>query len=199
MSGNVGGMPFANVFHCHTDDPGITTSAGVLDFITAFKNALSGTTLLANFSNTLHVTQFQGIVQLDADHAVESQLTASLDGGSSTTALPANECIVLSWLTSAYWRGGKPRTYLPGLTTSFIDTNHSLADSFKSSVLTQAKAFRTAVNAITTAAVDETRMGFLSYASNKVWRPTPLFIAFDDVTIHDRLGTQRRRLGAWLR
>jgi hypothetical protein len=199
VTGDIGGQPFALVFHCQTDEPGISTSAGVTDFITAFRTALTSSTLFANFSNTLHVTGLQGVVQLTPDTAVESQITASINGGSATPASTAASAVVLSWLSAAYWRGGKPRTYLPGVTTGMIDTNHSLADANKASILSAATSFLSAVNAITTPAVDSTHLGFVSYASDKEWRSTPVFFPFTGVTIHDRLGSQRRRLGRWLR
>lgn len=198
MAGDIGGMPFANVFHVGTDEPGISTGAGVLDMITAFKNAVSSSNLITLLSNTLHVTQFQGVVQLTDDTAVEATLSASLAGTGSGATVTANDALVISWLSNAYWRGGKPRTYLPGLLTASVDTNHSLLDSSKAAFLANAVAFRTAVNAITTPAVDATQLGFVSYATGKAWRSTPLFFPYTGVTIHDRIGSQRRRLGRWL-
>ena len=197
IDGDIAGQPFTNVYHCQTDND-ITSSAGVDDFIDAFLSALSGSSLIGGLSNVTHVTGIQGVVQLDEDSAVEAQSSASITGGNGSPYLPASMCAVLSWLSSAYWRGGKPRTYLGGLSSSSADTNHSLLDSFKTSLQSLAEDFLDGVNAITTPAVDQTKMGFVSYATGKVWRTTPVFFEYSGVRIHDRLGSQRRRLGPWL-
>lgn len=198
MQGNIGGQPWANIFYVQTDTPGITTSAGVVDMLEAFRDAWSTADMNDALHSSYHVTQLNGIVQTGPSSAVQGQVSASITGGAGGTALPANECYVLSWLSEAFWRGGKPRTYVPGLTTGNIDTNHSLADSDKAVLISRAQTFLTTVNAITTPAVDETTMGFVSFQSGGAWRSPALFFPYNDVTVHDRLGTQRRRLGPWL-
>lgn len=164
----------------------------------AFKTALTSSSLYGGCHNSVHVTQLQGVVQLDADTAVQSQITAAIDGGNGGTVHPSNVSMVLSWLSGAYWRGGKPRTYLPGVATSSTDSNHSLLDSFKTSLQSLASAFRSDVNGITTPAVDLTELGMVSFVSGKAWRSTPAFFPFNSVIVHDRLASQRRRLGPWL-
>jgi hypothetical protein len=186
------------VFHVKTDDPGITTPAGVTDMLNAFKAAITSSALLTALSSALSVTQYQGVVQLTADTAVESTVTSTQVGGASGATLPASACVVLSWLSPAYWRGGKPRTYLSGIPSADLDTVFSLDNTKKADFVTKANALLTAVNAITTPAVDQTRLGFVSYATGKEWRPTPLFFEYNGCTVHDRIGTQRRRLGHWV-
>lgn len=199
VTGDVGGQPWANIFYLETDEPGISTQAGALDMANAFRSALDAANLYEQFHSSLHVTQISAVVQTTPDTAVQAQIASTLVGTGSGTVLPANTAVVLSWLSSAFWRGGKPRTYIPGVQSGFADTNHSLLDASRTTFATQAEALRNNVNGITTPAVDKTTMGFVSYASGKVWRSTPLFLPFSGVVVHDRLGTQRRRLGPWLR
>jgi len=199
VTGDVGGQPFANIFYIETDEPGIDSAAGVEDMLGAFAGKLASSGLITLFHSSLHVTGMQGVVQLTPDTAVSSQVVQGTNGAAAGTVLTPNDAAVISWLSGAYWRGGKPRTYISGLTSTMIDTNHSLNDTFKNSVISAAGSLRSGVNSITTPAVDKSTMGFVSYASGKVWRTTPLFLPFTGVTVHDRVGSQRRRLGPWLR
>jgi hypothetical protein len=197
VSGDLQGMPWANVFWCHTDAV-IDTDAGAKDFADAFRAAVNAANFYQAMHTDLHVTQFRAVIQLDADTAVTGINVVAINGANAGTSLMANECLVLSWLSPAYWRGGKPRTYVPGIRTANVDTNHSLLDSSKTALITTARGLRTQINAITTPAVDQTRLGFVSFQSGGEWRADPLFFEYSDVTIHDRIGTQRRRLGRWL-
>lgn len=198
VTGTQGGLPWAWVFWCHTDNE-IDTHAGAQDFADAFRSALNASSLVQTICHSsVVVTQIRAVIQIDDDTAVAGENTSTITGTAGGTVLPANECVVGSWQSDAYWRGGKPRTYIPGIPNTYVDTNHSLDNSTKASIVTKLAALRTDVNAITTPAVDLTTMGFVSFASGGNWRTDPLFFGFTGVTVHDRLGTQRRRLGAWL-
>lgn len=199
VTGDVGGRPWANVFYVETDEPGISTSAGALDMANAFKGAITNSSLYQQFHSSLHVTQCQCVIQLTPDTAVQGITAMNLVGAAGGSVQPASAAVVVSWLSGAFWRGGKPRTYIPGVSSTFLDTNHSLIDGIKNGLITIAETLRTNVNGITTPAVDKSTMGFVSYASGKVWRATPLFLPYTGAIVHDRLGSQRRRLGPWLR
>lgn len=199
VEGNVGGQPWANIFHVKTDLPGITSAQGVTDLLTAFNQKMIDSGLWQFCSTTTHVTQLSGVVQTTPDTAHKSQIASTITGITAGTVLPAEASLVLSWLSEVFWRGGKPRTYIPGMVSTYADTNHSWLDSQKAILLAKAELLRSGINSITTAAIDQCTMGMVSYASGKEWRPVPLFFPFTGVTIHDRIGTQRRRLGPWLR
>ncbi len=197
FSGTVGGQPFANIFHVKGDNS-IDSQAGMNDLVDAVASAAASSNPWSQFSNTVHVTQLQIVQQLDANTARKGQKSLTINGAVATAPLGAQAAVVLSWLSGAYWRGGKPRTYMPGVPATMIDTNHSLSDTLKADVISAAAGFRTAINAIKTPALDLLTLGVVSYASNKQWRTTPLFLGFTGVTVHDRLASQRRRLGPWL-
>lgn len=199
VTGNIGGQPFANIFHAQTDQPGINTPAGVNDFLTAFNTALEQSGFYSPFSTTLHVTQLEGVVQITADTALKGLITSTISGTGAGTGTPVGTCVVFSWLSEIFWRGGHPRTYVGGVLTTMSDTNHSLVDSVKNTLILNAQGLHTRINQITTPAVDQTKQGLVSYASGGAWRPTALFFPYTGVTVHDRLGSQRRRLGPWLR
>ena len=127
--------------------------------------------------------------------------SSSMTGtGSSGGTAVANDgtCKVASWLSTVYWRGGKPRTYLPGVSTSETTGDHSLTAGEITALKTAAAGFRTAVNALTSGGITGTTLGFVSFRTGNADRVPPLFYAFTGATVHPRLGTQRRRLGHWV-
>jgi hypothetical protein len=101
---------------------------------------------------------------------------------------------VLNWLISAYYRGGHPRTYLPGVTSGNITNGSDVSASFASGLATAANSFRTAINALTTTNITGVEMGTVSFASGNAWRTTPQFRAYNGVTVGLKLGSQRRRI-----
>lgn len=117
-----------------------------------------------------------------------------------TTVLEAGLAIVISWLTAGYWRGGKPRTYVPGATGNISPTAQSQWSSATLTAMqTAAAAFRTGVNALTGGTtITGTSLGFVSFFTAGAARTTPLFFAFTGQKIHPRVAHQRRRDGKWL-
>jgi len=194
----VGGQPFALIFWARMVAGTVTSNADLSAWLTAFRNAMNTSGLLSNLSNTVSVTQFRAVNVVAPGVAFAAVNTTAVNGTGSGATLPANIAVVLSWGSSAHWRGGKPRTYLPGLGSAAADTNHSLLDSSKAAIQAQAAAFLTAVNGISAGGVTQTELGFLHWQTNDTWLSPPAWFAFSGVTIHDRLGSQRRRLGRWL-
>jgi len=62
---------------------------------------------------------------------------------------------------------------------------------------TAATGFRTAINALTQGTITSTVLGMVSFTTGGVARTPAVFYAFTGATVHQRLGTQRRRLGKW--
>jgi hypothetical protein len=106
-------------------------------------------------------------------------------------------CKVVSWLTTVYWRGGKPRTYIPGVVTADTTGANSLTSTEITALTTAGINFRSDINALTAGTITGTSLGFVSFSSGNAPRGTPLFFAFTGAKVHPRLGTQRRRLGKW--
>jgi hypothetical protein len=197
--GTNGGAAWANVLHCSLPTNTISTDAKLLTWLNAFVTAVSGANLYQRMGVGSNVTEFQANAYLAPGVPFYAQKLQTISGAGAGTLYPSNECFVLSWRSSAFWRGGKPRTYIPGLTSSMTDTIKSLSDTWKNATITAAQAMLTAVNAVTTADVPQTRLGFIHASSQGAWLVPPVFYEFSDVTVHDRVASQRRRLGHWLR
>jgi hypothetical protein len=198
VAGTINGIAWANVFWAKLTYAATPAPADLDTWLTAASTAWK-TNFGINVQSTVLTTQAQAVLFL-ADGTVLPSIVAMTAGGTATAnaASPQQECAVVSWQTGVYWRGGKPRTYLPMPPAAFMQDNKSLTTTGKNSYVTQALAFRTAINALTATSITGTQLGFVSFRSGNAERVPPVFYPFISAKCHARLGTQRRRLGRWV-
>jgi hypothetical protein len=118
-------------------------------------------------------------------------ITGTLAG---TDVSNAATCFVVNWTISAYYRGGHPRTYMPGVITADLTNGSVVSSARQSSVANNWNNFRIALNAYTTTNISGVVMGTLSFASGNAWRATPLFRTFTGASTRSTVGIQKRRL-----
>lgn len=114
-------------------------------------------------------------------------------GGTGIDSLAV--CYVIDWKITDYYRGGKPRTYLPGVVQSASTDARTLTSTARSSLATAAQGFRTDVNAITHGGITAVTLGVVRFASQNAWLNPPVFRAYTTASVRSILGTQRRRYG----
>lgn len=101
---------------------------------------------------------------------------------------------VVSWKINLRYRGGHPRSYLPAGVAADVLTQRLWTTAFVNEMASAAQGFHAALNAITVGA-NSMAMVAVSYFTNHVLRPTPLVLPITNEVVHDRIDTQRRRLG----
>lgn len=196
VGGTINSVAWANVFYAQLTTSGTIAQADLDTWLTnaaaAYKTAfqsLQGTT--ATYQQARAVLFAPGGGQLS------SIATMTGTGGGGTAVADDSAAAVISWTTSVYWRGGKPRSYLSGVPNTAITTGHFLSGTYQGNVATGGGNFRTAINALTAGTITGSTLGFVSFRSGNADRGTPLFFAHTGARCHPRLGTQRRRLGKW--
>lgn len=137
-----------------------------------------------------------------AGNIVVGSAAAPALGGDGGTALPLSNCFVFSYRIAAGYRGGKPRSYVSGVTSHLIS---GALNTFTAGIITAfntalAHSF-TALNALTVGGAACT-WGEISYFEDAaerggtpppVMRTVPLFRAFTGATMSPFVGHQRRR------
>jgi hypothetical protein len=197
INGLFGLQNWANVFHAQ-----LATSSSIIqadldtwttNFQAAYKTALAPLmTTGVTFSTAKAICYTPGVTELI------SQVTMTGAGTGGGTAVADNSCCYcLSWSSNVYWRGGKPRTYLPGVATVSTLNQTSITAAAQTALVAGGAALRTAVNALTAGTITGTQFGFLSFQSGNVPRTPPVFYAISGAKAHPRMGSQRRRLGKW--
>jgi hypothetical protein len=151
-------------------------------------------TLLPNqvtslFLNEVEVTYYSAGFPTSA--SAFDHLAGSMDGAASLQS----SAMLLSWAIISSYRGGKPRTYLPGMDRTDEDSTFTWSDTRVAAVRSDAADFLTAVNGITTPNIDSVTLGCLHFFRAGTALDPPYFDPFIGVDAQKRICTQRRRLG----
>lgn len=197
ISGTQNGVAWANVFWAQLTTSGTPAQVDLDNWLIAAAAAYK-TRFAPSTMSYASYTQAQAILFLPGGLSMASVQAMTGSGGAGASTVQAQELSsVISWITGVYWRGGKPRTYIPAPIVGNILTNRFLSATYITTLTTAATGFRTDINALTTGAISASVLGFVSFRSGNADRPTPLFFAFSGAKLHPRVGTQRRRMGKW--
>jgi len=198
ISGSQNSVNWANVFHAQLTTSSAITQTDLDTWTTSFQ--------------AQYKTSFSGHQVANATYILAKAVLYTPGGGQLTSAVAmtgagveagtavADDSVakVVSWLSTVYWRGGKPRTYLPGCPTADVLNNVQLTAASVSALATSAGAFRTAINVLAPGTITGTKLGFVSFRTGNADRVPAVFYEYTGARVHPRLGTQRRRLGKWL-
>lgn len=199
VTGSHSGQNIANVFWCLLTVSGAVTQADLDTFTTNFAAAYK-TAFQATLPNGYAFGSCKSVYFVDGTPLNVLESTVTMTGnGTAGASQDRGLAAVISWLSSAYWRGGKPRTYIEALTANLDPASPShWTSTFITAFTTTATGFRTAVNGLTAGTtITGCALGFVSFFSGSVARAAPLFFAITGAKIHPRIGHQRRRDGRW--
>lgn len=184
----------ANILHCKWND-NLNHSASDLTTLAArVSDSLASGNIYAQIATSW--TKIGVLcVSVGGDGAQGSE-GSPFPGTDASQSFPPNNAVCVSWTFTGAWRGGKPRTYVPGVPLDAVNTPGSaqLKPTYASNVRTTWLATLTLLNAITIGGVSPT-FGFISYFHNYAFRPVPLFFNYGPPKVHERVDSQRRRSG----
>jgi hypothetical protein len=194
ISGTFSGSEWANIFHVECTEVGTPTSA---DWATVVQDVLNAyqSHIMPLHSSASECLLARGVFVPVTGTELLAEKTSSTTGSESGTALPASCAAVLSWQIGAYYRGGKPRTYVPALSNNATASVTQLTSAWVTTMETAGAAFLTAVNAITTTTLTPVVLSTIAFARHNAWLETPLIFPIQSVLVRTRIDSQRRRLG----
>jgi hypothetical protein len=197
LQGTTGVSVWANVFWVQTTVSGTPPQADLDAILLAFSNAYK-TRFAPLMSNDAAFKQAACTFFDPGGGIVQSALALTGNGTNGSSAdSDAAASKVISWRSNVYWRGGKPRTYLAGSVAGDFSDPQTVTAGVRTTMVTNAAAFRTDVNALTHGAITTVTLGFVSFRSGNADRVPPAFFPISGAVAHQRFGTQRRRLGPW--
>ena len=183
----------ANVLHGKWADNLNHNATAMASIVSTFRTTWS-TNFGAKINNGWTMTSFAA-QSLGGDGllSVNSTTVACSNSGAG---LPPGVSIGLTWQSGATWRGGKPRTYVPGIPSADLAAANgsALAAGIASAWQTAGAAVLTAMNALLDGGVSF-QLGFPSYYTKYTLRSTPVFFPFTGCVVHGRIDSQRRRNG----
>jgi len=191
VQGTNQGTKWVNIFHSkYTVQP---PDAAALNAIcqavhTAYLNAF---TTLWNSTCVLITVDGQ---DLASRTAATGTYSLTHPGTGTTIPMACQVALTLSWSIADRYRGGHPRTYLPGIDGTFVTNGRLLTTAGHTAYLNAAAAFLTNMNAMT-AGGSSWQMCCVRYFSQHQLLANPLVRTINGQSVHGRIDTQRRRLG----
>jgi len=184
---------WVNVFHLRTT--GATTATPLVDWISILDQFASAylNTVLEDVSSGCELLDATGTLILSSTEQLHASVPVSSFGDDGADAVGAAPSAVISWATRGGWRGGRPRTYMPGLTINSFDTVGRLSDSFVSTLKNSAETFLANANDMSHGDIATCELGFMHSQLHDVWLDPAVFFPFIGVQVHPFPRTQRRR------
>jgi len=193
FTGTYGAAKWNVLQHVGHSSPGLTTAD-----LNTFAGAVRGiwNTNFAPLMNTNVTMQSVECVDIsNTSGAVGTNNTASIGSRSGTTALPASVALVLSWKIARRFKGGHPRTYLPGMLGADTVSLTQWTGAYLTLALAAGEAYRVGINGLSLAGSTGVYLACLSYYTGGALRPVPRIDAISACQVHTRVDSQRRRLG----
>lgn len=118
-------------------------------------------------------------------------------GNGSGAGLPANNSVCIGWSVQQHYRGGHPRSYLPGVLQGQLQDEASWLATYTDSIAQAANDFRDDVQNASYGGLSDLRLGVVSFVLRGEWREPPVFRDYVDggASVDTRVDSQRRRLG----
>lgn len=120
--------------------------------------------------------------------------TEAKAGSAANQTTDAAACYVVNWAIGDFYRGGHPRSYVPGIPSNIISNGSTI---LAASLATAAAAFQgwlNDTNAATSTNVSQVELGTVRYQSGGLWLSPPVFKPYQSASVRQTIGTQRRRL-----
>jgi hypothetical protein len=189
-----------NIWHIKTTAPFVTSDpTALLKMANEVQTILaSGVAMSANMGIdwTINSTTAK---DLGGTTAQAISTVPAVVGTSSANSLAPNCAVVISWRVATSYRGGKPRTYFPAVPTNALNSGGSshLTPAYANAVQAVGGGLITNLNGMVLTGLSGAtyEFGTVSYHTGHAVRPTPLFYNFETAQVHERLDSQRRRLG----
>lgn len=195
ISGTRSTYPWTNVFYLELTDDGTQTSADLKTVIDAVMSSYN-TNIIPQFPSTVQVSGAQAVWITGVGTALEYASSPSYTGTLSGTDVADNSlACVINWSINQYYRGGHPRTYHTGNTTTGVVNGSQVTAAHQSALAAAYTAWMNAVNALTATHISTVQLGTVSFARGNSWRSPPVFYKYQAAGVRQFLGTQRRRIG----
>lgn len=194
LSGTTVNQPWTCIQYLQVTTDGTKTAADLKTVADAYAAAFF-LRMKASMSSSVILTDVKAVwvtgpgTELAYDSSVNDVMTGATIINNVAT------CIVLNWAINAYYRGGHPRTYLPGVISANTTTSNQLTAAYQASIAAAAALWLSDTNALVGVHILSVKMGTISFQTGNNWRVPPIFRAFTSPSVRAVFGTQRRRLG----
>jgi hypothetical protein len=186
-------IPWANVMHLKNNGgtisgPNMTALATALHgyYVARFLPSMSSNVTLQSCS----------VIDISSITGIGARFNANQNGGQGGNTTGQQAAWVLGWNIARRYRGGRPRTYLPGIPVSAIQDARSLSNTALGVMQTALQNFIADILTNTSLGIAGTvGLACVHYRGNPAGGPYPTIDLITGGTARALYGTQRRRIG----
>lgn len=175
---------------------GDATAAQLATLVGAIRDAF-GTAFIhvGAISSTTHLTRVKAAYRTqDGTLLRRSELVADVVGTGSSDSEAAQVAMLINWATGDPRRGGKPRSYIPGVVDEVMLDSARLLSANVVTATNQAIAYIAAVNALTSGPLTGVKFVEMSFRDLKTYRAAAVSYDIDSGSCSTEVATQRRRV-----
>lgn len=126
---------------------------------------------------------------------LDGESTTLVVGGDSGPTLDAAAAFLISWRVTATWRGGHPRSYIPGVVQDRLNDPATFTSATVTEVTTAAEEYRATTSSLSPpGSFHDLRLGCVRATSSGSPLDPQVFVPFVGAICRTVPGTQRRRL-----
>jgi hypothetical protein len=194
--GTVGDAPFANTFWVRNGNA-ITPSQGDLTAWVSNFGLYYRNRILPHLSSSVVLSEVTALYYDTNGAELAAAVSETGNGGVTGPVTPANVSLCIGWRVQQHYRGGHPRTYLPGIPQAEVATARLFNAAYVGLVVQSASDFHGDVNNTPGGNIQGAKLGIVSFVLRKEWRNPPVFRDFVYPSAHGdpRIDSMRRRLG----
>lgn len=194
MSGTYGNTTWANIPWFYATGSGEVTHADLFDFAQYAISAWSG--LVQPMHENVTLERCDATLYESTEGDIIATATGAYPGTTETGAQAANVAACVSWLLAHSYRGGHPRSYLPGVIEANLADFSSFTGEFTDELNGHAADVHASLEGYPGGGGIETiEHGVVSFQTAGDWRTPPIFKRIVGSAVDTRVDTQRRRLG----
>lgn len=193
IAGNFDGTTWSNGFALHLEHIDDPTPADLGDLAALMLSAY-GTFIVPSLSDQFTAETAQVVYNVGLGLIVEGNDENIFTGDDTGNPLPANTAYVISWKDGSYYRGGKPRSFIGGMTESHVEDAGLITAEGAAGFADNANTFLAAVNALSTDNFTSVTLGCFHNPGLD-----PVFFApyiEGAATVRRKWASQRRRLNS---
>lgn len=191
FKGTLGTLTWANVMHVGYDVADTVTQAKA-DALAASARLAFNTRMMAHMHSSVTLTETI-VTDLSSVNGVTAIDTGSGVGAQGASVSPGQVAFLINWKIARRYRGGHPRTYLPGVAEIDVDGAGIIISTRRTPLSVSVGQFITDI-AATTGGPTNPYLAVVHYFKNGVLQSAPEVDRIISGSCNVICGTQRRRL-----
>jgi hypothetical protein len=178
----------------HVYLPGETaTPSDWESYLDGFANAWE-TRFLPNLTSNVSVRLVRGSLRQSSTDTLTLERARSNAGDRDEAAEAQNCCSVVSWLILTSHRGGRPRTYFPGVPVAATTGQALLTGAYAAAMASAGAGFIGDVSGLSETSIPDSILGCVHFQLDDAWLDPTTFSAFLGAHVRPYIRTQRRRI-----